>query len=56
MKQLAFLFVATMFALSVVSCGSNNTTVVNADSTTLDSVATDSLAADSAAVDTAVAK
>ena len=56
MKQLAFLFVATMVALSVVSCGSNNTTVVNADSVAVDTVAADSLAADSAAVDTAVAK
>ena len=55
MKNLLFVaFIA--LGLGLAACGSNNTTVVNADSTTLDSVATDSLAADSAAVDTAVAK
>jgi hypothetical protein len=53
MKQLAFLFVATMVALSVVSCGgSKSETAV--DSVAVDTVAADSVAADSAAVDTAV--
>jgi hypothetical protein len=55
MKQLAFLFVATMVALSVVSCGGSKSETAS-DSVAVDTVATDSLAADSAAVDTAVAK
>jgi hypothetical protein len=53
MKQLAFLFVATMVALSVVSCGgSKSETAV--DSVAVDTVAADSVVSDSAAVDTAV--
>jgi hypothetical protein len=55
MKQLAFLFVATMVALSVVSCGGSKTETA-VDSVAVDTVAVDSVAADSAAVDTAVAQ
>ena len=55
MKQLAFLFVATMVALSVVSCGGSKTETA-ADSVAVDTVAVDSVASDSAAVDTAAAK
>jgi hypothetical protein len=55
MKQLAFLFVATMVALSVVSCGGSKSESA-ADSVAVDTVAVDSVASDSAAVDTAVAK
>lgn len=55
MKQLAFLFVATMVALSVVSCGGSKSEATS-DSVAVDTVAVDSLAADSAAVDTAVAQ
>jgi hypothetical protein len=50
MKQLAFLFLATMVALSVVSCGGSKSESV------ADSVAVDTIVADSAAVDTSVAK
>ena len=55
MKQLAFLFVATMVALSVVSCGGSKSESA-ADSVAVDTVVADSAAADSAAVDTAVAQ
>lgn len=55
MKQLAFLFVATMVALSVVSCGGSKSET-SVDSVAVDTVATDSVVADSAAVDTAVAQ
>jgi hypothetical protein len=53
MKQLAFLFVAAMVALSVVSCGGSKSEST-ADSVAVDTVAADSVASDSAAVDTAV--
>lgn len=52
MKQLAFLFVATMVALSVVSCGGSKSETA-ADSVAVDTIAVDSLATDSAAVDSA---
>lgn len=55
MKQLAFLFLATMVALSVVSCGGSKSEAA-ADSVAVDTVAADSVVADSAVVDTAVAQ
>jgi hypothetical protein len=50
MKQLAFLFVATIVALSVVSCGDSKTESA-ADSVAVDTISVDSVATDSVAVD-----
>jgi hypothetical protein len=58
MKQLAFLFVAAMVALSAVSCGGSKSEStadsVSVDTVAADSVVSDSVVSDSAAVDTAV--
>lgn len=51
MKQLALLFVAGIFALTMVSCGGSSKSEGAADSVSVDTVAVDS-----AAVDTAAAK
>lgn len=55
MKQLAFLFLATMVALSVVSCGGSKSET-SVDSVSVDTIAVDSVLSDSVAVDTTIAK
>lgn len=48
MKNLLFVaFIA--LGLGLVACGSNNTTVVNADSVAVDTISADSVAVDSVA-------